>query len=434
MSNKDTIFALSTPSGKSAIAIVRISGKGAHKIIKKIISKTLKKPNRPTLCHLQNLEKKIIDKSVVTLIKEPKSYTGENMVEISLHGGPAIIKKTLETLSGIKNCRPADPGEFTKRAFLNNKLDLIQAEAIEDVINADTEEQRKMALNQLEGAFSKKIYKWSILLKDVLAKIEASIDFADEDLPENLIKECKEQIKNIEEEIKEELSKEVGEKIRDGFLIAVVGKTNTGKSTFINNIANREVSIVTKIPGTTRDIIEVFVDFNGFAIKFYDTAGLRKSKNIVEKKGIKKTHDIIQKSDINLVFISRKSDVLKFYEIPNKIYVQSKIDIVKKIKLAKKQKIMHISSKKGYGIKHLFAEISKKLIKKNNKNGLISRERHRNALVLVCENLKKSRRNKNIDMVAEDIRVSVKEMSKITGKTDFEDILDIIFSSFCIGK
>ena len=432
-SKKDTIFALATPAGKSALATIRISGSKAFDVINKISSNMPTNSNVATLNKIITEDKKQIDKTITTIFKSPKSYTGEDMAELSIHGGPAIITKVVETLTE-KKLRIAEPGEFTRRAFENNKLDLTQVEAISDIINSETETQRKQAINQLNGLFSNKIKQWSDKLLKILADIEAVIDFSDEDLPKNILNNNKEQIENIYNEIDKSLSdNRVGEKIRNGFVVAILGKPNVGKSSFINNVAKRNVAIVTEIPGTTRDAIEIFADIKGLPVRIIDTAGIRKTFNKIENLGVEKTYTISDIADINLIFINDKSCFDCFTKFNNKIFVQSIIDVNQKIK--SKNKTYYISSKTSEGIERLLDGIYAKIIKKSYIGDInVSRERHRFILVKTMEYLKSSLEPKNIDIFAEDVRLSLNEISKITGKTDIDDVLDIIFSDFCIGK
>ena len=328
---RDTIYALSTPSGKSAIAMVRISGSKSFDHINKISSSMPTTPNKSTLNRLITTNGDIIDQTITTYYKAPKSYTEEDMVEICLHGGNAVINRFIDVFKKNKNTRLAEPGEFTRRSFENNKLDLTQVEAIADLVNAETELQRKLAYSQLEGNLTIKTKEIYNELKIVHANIEAMIEFADEDLPNDLIKNTKEQIENIYNEIKNILrNNNRGRKIRDGFVVGIIGKPNTGKSSFINNISNQEIAIVTSIPGTTRDILESYIDIKGLPVRFYDTAGIRKHKNIIEKIGIKKSKEISKEADINLVFINKISETNDFNDISNAIYIQSKYDLRKK--------------------------------------------------------------------------------------------------------
>jgi tRNA modification GTPase len=429
-----TIYALSTPSGKSALAIIRISGPLSHKCIKKISKNMPLETNRATYNELVSFEGELIDQTITTFYKSPKSFTGEDMVEISTHGSKAVLKKIFSLLSNNVETRIATPGEFTRRAFENNKLDLTQVEATADIVNAETEMQRKQALNHLSGSFflsSKKMFED---LKKILANIEAFIDFSEEELPDTLMLNIKEQIENNIQEIRKILkNSSIGISIREGFDIAILGKPNTGKSSFINNVSSREVAIVTDLPGTTRDLIESFVDIDGYPIKFIDTAGIRETEDFVEKIGVKKAFSLSEKSDINIVFIEKKSDILDFDKIKNVIFVKSKQDITKKP--FKDSGYYNISNKNKYGIKNILEIIKKKIENNPGKEDFyISRERHVRCLSLVLENLENSQQNKNIDLFAEDVRLSIKNFSNLFGKVDIEDILDIIFSDFCIGK
>ena len=431
---KDNIYALSTPPGKSAIALFRISGEKAYDIVKKISSAMPKKPNLSKTNTIINYKGEKIDHSITTYFKGPRSFTGEDMVEVSLHGGNASVKKFISTLNENNNIRLAEPGEFTKRAFENNKLDLTQVEAVADIVNAETEEQRKQALGQLMGALSEETKKIQNDIKKILANVEAIIDFSDEELPKNLIKKIKEQTKNTIKEIKFFLqNSNNGEKIRSGFSVGIVGITNSGKSSFLNNISQHDVAIVTKTPGTTRDVLESYIDLRGIPVKFYDTAGIRSTKNKIEKIGINKSIQVYNNADLNLVFVNTENQIDKFKKIPNKIYIQSKYDIRKKA--IKKTNLALISSKTNHGISALVSKIYKKLRKKTpNSNYIISRERHKKALEKTNLWLKSSLGKKNYDLVAEDVRQGLKEISKIHGSVDIEDILDIIFKDFCIGK
>ena len=432
--NLDTIYALSTPPGKSAIAVVRISGNKAFDYIKKMSSTMPTKPNTSTLNKLITHTGDVIDQTMTTYYKAPKSFTGEDMVEISMHGGNAVIKKFIDVFKKNKRTRLADPGEFTRRSFENNKLDLTQVEAIIDLVNAETEYQRKQAYSQLEGNLTAKTKEIYVELTNSLANIEALIDFVDEELPKDLLKNIKEQIENTSNKIDNILiNNKKGRKIRDGFVVGIIGNTNSGKSSFINNVSNQEIAIVSNMPGTTRDAIESYIDVRGLPVRFYDTAGIRKHRNAVEKMGIKKSKEISKEADINLVFINKASETNDFKAVSNPIFVQSKYDIRKKPITSKN--IMNISSKTNYGINSLLNAVFCELSGKNfTENTYISRERHIDCLVKTRKYLEKSKQKKNYDVFSEDIRLAIKEISKIYGKVDIENILDIIFSDFCIGK
>ena len=389
---------------------------------------------KATLNKLVGLKKEIIDETITTYFKGPNSYTGEDLIELSVHGGSAIIKKTLETLSSI-GLRAASPGEFTRRAFENNKLDLAQVEAIADLVNAETEMQRKQAVSNLSGFLFQSTKIIFSDLKKSLANVEAAIDFSDEDLPEKLILDTKEQIRNIILRIEKLLIKtNVGKSIKDGFLVSVIGAPNTGKSSFVNYLSGRNVSIVTNLPGTTRDTIETFIDVGGYPIKLVDTAGIRESENLVEKIGINKAVDLSKESDVNVVFIEKKQDIkrLAINEVPS-IFVVSKQDITKSN--FQGDGFFNISSITGFGIERILTKLQKLIENKAPKeSSFISRERHTNCLSKTVKHLKNSQIIKNIDLFAEDLRLATKEISKLYGGVDIEDILDIVFSDFCIGK
>ena len=432
MDPKDTIFALSTPRGKSAIAVFRISGLQSHKIIKKLSSNKKITTNKTFLNYIFSSSKSPIDKTLTTYFKSPKSFTGEDMVEISCHGSHAVIKKISKEL--IKNSlRIAEPGEFTRRALENDKLDLTKVEALGDLINANTEKQRELAFSNLEGALSNYSLNLSIKLKKLLADVEAIIDFVDEDLPVNIRNNILEQNKNIIQSIEKTIkASSVADLIRNGFIISVIGKPNTGKSLFVNQISGRDVSIVTNIPGTTTDLIESLVEIKGYQLRFIDTAGIRKHKNSIEKIGIMKTLELSKKSDLNIIFL-KNNEKKQYKNLKNKIFVKSKQDL-RNYSLINKD-IANISSKTGYGINKLLNKIINILISKNqNEIPIISRERQLLKVKKCLNHLKLFNLEKNIDMAADDIRSAIKEIEEIYHKFDIEQILDIIFNDFCIGK
>ena len=362
------------------------------------------------------------------------------MVEISMHGGSAVVKRFIKDYVKNNNSRMAKPGEFTRRAFENNKLELTQVEAIADIVNSETEIQRKQAISHLSGFFFTKSKKIFNNLKKTLANIEAVIDFADEELPKNLYKEIGEQIKNNIKETNSLISTaNIGKSIRSGFLVVILGKPNTGKSSFINYISGKDISIVTNIPGTTRDLLESFLDIKGLPIRFVDTAGIRSAYkkssklNKVEKIGIDLAFKAADEADLNLVFVEKKSDIALFKKFKNTVFVKAKQDLSESKFIS--NNFYNISSKTGFGVDKLLKIINKKISPKALKEeGYISRERHLKCIEKVNTQLKNAKNNKNIDLIAEDIRISIKELGNLFGNVDIEDILDIIFSDFCIGK
>jgi len=427
---KDTIYAPSTPIGKSAIAIIRISGKDSLKVIKKISLIKKIKPNNTKLTLLK-FKKKIIDQVIITYFQKPNSFTGEEMIEINCHGSPAIISKISEILQFLK-VRLADPGEFTRRSLMNNKIDLLQTEGLADLINAETEKQRSLAISSLSGELSLFIKKINEELSLILANTEALIDFSDEDLPKNILRKITEQNKNIVKRIESEIQKsKISKTIRGGFLVSLIGKPNTGKSSFINYISKKEVSIVTNMPGTTTDTVTSPIDLDGYKVTFLDTAGLRKHKNKIEEIGIKKTKEVMLRSNLNLVFLE-KNEINKYKEVENKLFIRSKLD--KRRLINKEKKIINISSYTGDGVNKLLNKIKQKLIRSHKNEPILSRERHINIMKNVLLELKSIKKQESLDVQAFKYRQALKLSLEVNQKFDIEDILDIIFKEFCIGK
>jgi len=428
--NKDTIFALSTPTGKSAVALIRISGKQSLSILKKISSLKKITPNKTKLTLLK-FQKQIIDQVLVVYYKKPFSFTGEDMVEISCHGSTAIISKISEILTTL-GIRIAEPGEFTRRSLMNDKLDLLQTEGLADLINSETEKQRIMAISGLSGKLSKFVNETNEQLRLMLANTEALIDFSDEDLPKNILNNILEQNKNTIKRIKKEISSsEIAKPIRDGFVVSLVGKPNTGKSSFINHISKKEISIVTNVPGTTTDAVTSAIDIDGYKFTFIDTAGLRKHKNKIEEIGIKKTKEIILGSNLNLIFLENK-EINKYVEIKEKLFVRSKLD--KKRATKPEKNITNISSVTGEGVKILLNKIKQKLIKNQKNEPILSRERHLNIMKMLLLELKSIHPKDGLDIMAFKLRGALRISLEIDQKFDIEDVLDIIFKDFCIGK
>ena len=425
----DTIYALSTSTGKSAIDVIRISGNNSLRILKKIILINKIIPNKTNLVILK-YKKEVIDRVILTYFKAPKSFTGQDVFEINCHGSPAVVKKISNILSFL-GARLAEPGEFTKRALMNNKLNLVQTESLSDLINSETEKQRSLAINNLSGGLSLFVEKINKKLTQLLANTEALIDFSDEDLPKNVLSKIKEQNKNIIQVIKNELkNSSISKPIRQGFVVSIVGKPNTGKSSFVNFISNKKISIVTSIPGTTTDAISSTLDLYGYKFTFMDTAGIRKHKNKIEEIGIKKTKEIISVSDLNLVFLE-KNEVDKYKNIKHKIFVKSKLD---KRKKTNNSKITNISSVTGEGINKLLKKSKDMLIKKEKNEPIFSRERHIMIMNNVFSILKSIDFNESLDIIAFKYREALRNSLEINQKFDIEDILDVIFKDFCIGK
>ena len=443
-----TIFALSTGSSKSGIAVIRISGKDTEIILSKITSKNFFKPRRATLCEIRDPDSnEIIDKGLILLFPRPNSYTGEDLAELHVHGSKAIISAILSTLSKFDNCRLAEPGEFTKLAFENGKLNLLDVEALSDLISSETEIQRKQALKILSGDASKKYSNLRSKLLKILSNIEAKIDFPEEDLPEDILKNIKFETKDIIGLISDILNDgRIGEKIRVGFRISILGPTNAGKSTLLNYLSKREVAIVSDTEGTTRDLIEVSLNLDGYPVIITDTAGLRETSDEIEIRGVELALNSAKKADLKIILLDAKNPYFPTFlndiSDENSILVLNKSDLIDgKIKLNNSNLKNHIliSLKEELNLDDLINEITKRLKDKFliNDNVLISRERHRLNLEKCIHHLNIFLENNSIndfDKAAEDLRIATRYLGKVVGDVDVEEVLGKIFSDFCIGK
>ena len=442
-----TIYALSSGSGISGVAVIRVSGKNTAEVIKKLTGSKLPSPRVATLKKFnKNGGKELIDEGVIIWFPAPNSYTGEDLAEFHVHGSRAVINAMHSSISRIRNCRLAEPGEFTKRAFQNGRINLLKAESIADLISSETEIQRKQALKIMSGKSSDKFNSWRKNLLKILSYVEAKIDFPDEDLPKNIIKEIQKTSNNVLTEIKKTLNdQKVGERIREGFKIAIVGPPNSGKSSLLNYLSKRDVAIVSEIAGTTRDVIETHLNLDGYPVIVSDTAGIRSSKNEIEKKGIKIALKRAEDADLRLVIVSAKNvdftGVLKGLLTKNAILVLNKLDLIKGKPNNKFKKYEHvlISIKKDLNLNKLILKIKSKLKNKftTNEDILITRERHRQNLINCVQHLEKFKKKKSIhdfDKASEDLRLATRHLGMIVGKVDVEELLGSIFNDFCIGK
>mgnify|MGYP001157577014 FL=1 len=442
-----TIYALSTGPGVSGVAIIRISGPEASTVIKLLTKKDIPEPRMAILRKINNINtSELLDEGIIIWFPGPQSYTGEDMAEIHVHGGKANVIAIQNEISKVKNCRLAEPGEFTKLAFQNGKINLLKAESIADLISAETEIQRLQAVKIMKGKSSKKFNELRGKLLKLLSFMEAKIDFPEEDLPEeNLVK-----IKKDSGEVLNEINKilndqKVGEIIREGFKIAIIGPTNAGKSSLLNNLSNREVAIVSEIAGTTRDVIESHLNIDGYPVIISDTAGIRESKDEIEKRGIKLSLDKAENADLKLVVVDAKSvdlggfldDLIK----DNAILVINKSDLLKEKldpEILKKNHVL-ISLKDNLNVDQLILKIKDYLKHKimSQNDIFITRERHRQHLLQCSNHLKNfldKNEKKDFDKAAEDLRLATRHLGIIVGKVDIEVILGSIFNDFCIGK
>jgi len=442
-----TIYALSTGPGIAGIAIVRISGQETKSIIKTLTGKEIPEARIATLRKINNINtSELIDEGIIIWFPGPESYTGEDMAEIHVHGGKAVVLAVQREISKVKNCRLAEPGEFTKLAFQNGKINLLKAESIADLISAETEIQRLQAVKIMKGKSSEKFNELREKLLKILSFVEAKIDFPEEDLPKENLKKLKQDSLNVKNEINKILNdQKVGEIIREGFKIAIIGPTNAGKSSLLNNLSDREVAIVSETAGTTRDVIETHLNIDGYPVIISDTAGIRDSKDEIEKKGIILSLNKAENADLKLVVVDAKNvdlsgflnDLLK----NDAILVVNKSDLLKEKIDPEISKLNHvlISLKNNSNIDKLISKIKNKLKNKfiSNEDILITRERHRQHL-LQCVNCLQNFLDKNdkkdFDKAAEDLRLATRHLGIIVGKVDVEEILGSIFNDFCIGK
>ncbi len=436
----DTIFA-SSNQYKSAIKIIRISGEHAYKIPKIF---NFKKPSS-RLFALKKLtyKNKLIDYAPVIWLPKSKSFTGEETFEIYIHGSLVIEKLIYKILSSYKNFRLAEPGEFTRRATINGNIDLVQAESINDIINSQTERQLEIAHAQLDGSLSKIVNNWRNDIINLSSLIESLIDFSDEDLPKENFSLFRNNLDKIQNKIKRAINTaKLSYFIRDGFTVAIIGKPNVGKSSLINALTNLETSIVSEIPGTTRDIVHQKIDLKGLPVILYDTAGIRKTNNIVEKKGVELALNIIKKSNLILNLSDHGKFDLKY--LGSQIFKQSKtkfINVTTKVDINKKiykNADIEVSSKTNLGIDTLLEKIYKYLSNLEPKeSSLITSERqvlHSKKALNALNRIKKLSIIDETELIAEELRLASKHISNITSFIDNEEILDKIFSSFCIGK
>lgn len=441
-----SIYALSSGRGPSGIAIIRISGKETLKICKKLTKIKNIKSSEVNFCKFYDPKNdNIIDPEALLLwFPGPNSYTGEDLAELQIHGSNAVINILLKVLSEQDNCKLAEPGEFTKLAFQNEKIDLLKAESIGDLIDSETELQRQQAVKLIQGNASNYYNDLREKIIKSLAFIEAKIDFAEEDLPEKVLKDAHKSIKKIHEEITKIIeNNKIGEKIRDGFRVSITGEVNAGKSSLLNLLSKREVAIVSDEAGTTRDVIETYLNLDGYPVILADTAGIRDAKNEVEKKGVSLALGKSKEADLNIVVIDNSSkninEEIKKIINENTIILLNKSDVLDKVNHKFKVDTVLASVKNNKNIDKLTNLIKKKLSRKYsfNNNVLITRERHRIKLKECLKEIDKFLRkdqNKDLELAAEDLRMATRHLGSIVGKVDVEEILGSIFNDFCIGK
>jgi len=482
-STRETIFALSSGRPPAAIAVVRVSGARAGAALKALTGK-VPDPRKAALAQIHGPDGDILDQALVLWFPAPHSETGEDVAELQLHGGRAVIASVLSALSRIEGLRPAEPGEFTRRAFENGKLDLTAVEGLADLVMAETEGQRRQAFRQMTGALGHRAESWRSQLIQALALVEARIDFSDEaDVPQDLVTPALRIARALEGEISSALADERrGERLRDGLVVAIAGPPNAGKSTLLNRIAKREAAIVSPYAGTTRDVIEVHLDLAGLPVTLLDTAGIRETDDPVEREGVTRARMRAASADLVLWvmeadgsantdwaggghptpttwIIHNKIDIFQRDRVRNESFVQNndknereihptkslrnmdnkRLTEKSELKFNSNEPVFDISAVTGEGVDTLMARLTRHAgdYLAGGESALVTRERHRRTL----EDAQKALRRAlapdiavREDILAEELRIAGRALGRLTGRVDVEDVLDLIFRDFCIGK
>ncbi len=441
----DTIFSLSTAPGRAGLAVFRISGPHAKLALSALNQgKRIPEPRKATRCCLVDPENgEVIDDAIGIMFPKPASFTGEDVIELHVHGGAATSKALASALSRCVGLRMAEPGEFLKRAFYSGKIDLTAAEATADLVDADTAEQRKQALHQMAGGLAEKLEIWRKKIIELQAKVEAGIDFPEDEVPAEILGVAISGAKRLAVDINEFLDdNRRGEIIRDGFKVAILGAPNAGKSTLLNALLDREVAIVSEHAGTTRDVIEARIDIGGWPVIFFDTAGLRETNDPVEREGVRRALDVSKDAELRLAVFDVSNVIdkatLDQLSIQNTIIVANKIDKTSgAVEWPADYSTVRLSAKTGQGLAELVTAVNSYIEKRleiGTRNNFLSRLRHRQAISECLASLVRATEATAVELLAEDLRLAARAIGRVTGRVDVEDILDRIFAEFCIGK
>ena len=427
----DTVFALATASGRAGVAVIRISGPQAHAACLMLCG-DLPDPRIASVRLLRDASVVRLDEALVVVFSQGASFTGEDVVEFHLHGSIAVVNAVLRVLSELPDCRTAEAGEFTRRALENGRLDLAQVEGLADLIEAETEAQRRQALRVLSGDLGKVAEGWRRDLIRAAALLEATIDFADEEVPVDVTPEVTELLAGVKSELSRECAGvETAERVRSGFEVAIVGPPNVGKSTLLNALAGREAAITSEFAGTTRDVIEVRMDLSGLPVTLLDTAGMRETTDVVEGIGIQRAKERAALADLR-VFLLDEGALPDFLPEDDDIVVRAKADLLD-------DKTGAVSGMSGEGVESLVEKISTRLSGRLATLGVATRERHRVAMVRALAALGEAEEQLRLgpdmyDLAADDMRQAIRALESLVGRVDVENLLDEIFSSFCVGK
>ncbi len=449
---RETIYALSSGRGRAGVSVIRLSGPG---VMAAVLTLTRKQkppvPREACLCWFFDPETDArLDQGLLLYFPGPKSFTGEDVAEFHIHGGRAVITGFLAALSGLPGLRAANPGEFTRRAFDNGKMDLTAAEGLADLINSETEAQRRQALRLMDGHLAALYEGWRTEIITAMAHIEADIDFADEEIPDDVTAQVLPQVEGLIKKITRHMGDGFkGERIRDGLQVVILGEPNIGKSTLLNFLSKRDVAIVSDIAGTTRDVLEVHLDVGGFPVTIADTAGIRESRDVIEIEGIRRAEKRARAADIKIILLDAATwpaipDRLKGQIDHNTIILLNKTDLCPAPKTDMKKHIpppvavLAVSAKTESGLDSLLSTLSTEVEKRMELSDApnLTRVRHREALTECLTHLQRFSDcpRKQEELLAEDLRMAARNLGAITGRVDVEDILDKIFTEFCIGK
>ena len=443
-----TIYALGTPTPTrahpGALAVVRVSGPRAGDAVEQLTRRPLPEPRRMVLRALHDPSTgEVFDKALVVWFAAPNTETGEPMAELHLHGGRAVVGAALDALAHLGFCRMAEPGEFTRRAFEHGKLDLTEAEGIADLVAAETAAQRRQALQQMDGALHRLYENWRAKGLRALAYLEAAIDFPDEDLPDGLADEVRVAVAGLQAEIAAHLEDRRGERLRDGLSIAIIGPPNAGKSSLLNLLARREAAIVSETAGTTRDVIEVHLDLGGWPVVLADTAGLRDSGDAIEQEGVRRARARAAAADLRVLVVDASGDwrtemktiigTTESWDSSRDIVVANKTDLA----AVDDPGIVALSIRSGAGLRELLTRLetsAKASMEEGAGAPPLTRARHREALVECQSSLERALHAPEVALAAEDLRLALRAIGRITGTVRLDELLDVIFRDFCIGK
>lgn len=432
----DTIYALSSGAGKGGVAVIRVSGKQVLQVIRTLTGIEMPKARYAYFTEIK-FSGVSLDKPLMIFFKGPASFTGEDVVEFHVHGGRGVIQAVMRAVGQIQGCRPAEAGEFSRRAVIAGKMDLTKAEGLMDLIDAETELQRAQAFSQMDGKLSDLYEGWRADLKHHMAYLEAFIDFPEEEIPQEHLDKIDFQIKELIDKIKVHLNdNKMGQRLREGFLIAIVGVPNVGKSSLINALTNRDVAIVSQTAGTTRDVVEAHLDVAGFPVILADTAGLREGVEEIEAEGIRRA--VKRAADADLILhVAEAKDFPHVEKLPDELAGKPVLRIWNKVdETSKIPDAFGVSAKTGSGIDAVWKEIKSVLSDSmaGIQNGAITRERYRTALQECLSALQNSLNAPELELKAEDLRLANRALGRITGVIDADELLDVIFKDFCIGK